>query len=136
MRTHSETFSDYKRLEELLSQIQVIYAETVTSNKITLEKRVINYHQGTKCIEQATEILNQLYRDISEMDFTYMEKNTNQGKLHNMLELLDNSNLKFQELLAVYTELHALKNKINTTSTIINDVQKDVIIEEELEDIM
>lgn len=129
-----ETSNDIKKLEELLLHIRYIYAETTTSEKLSLEKRISNYNQASKSIDLASQLLSKVQSEINSMDLTHVNRTVNQERVNQMIDLLENPKLTLVQSLGVLTDLKQLRTEIPTSTSIVPNVKQDEVLLEEVND--
>jgi hypothetical protein len=130
----SNTATDIKNLNDLLTQINVIYAESKTKSDMSVEKTISNYNQGSKCIDLASQLLSKIQSEINSMDLTHVNNVVHQSKINNMIDILENPKLSLPEALRILTDLKKLRSEVETTTTIISNVKQDEVLLEEVMD--
>lgn len=129
-----ETSNDLKKLEELLLQIRSIYADTATGDKFSLEKRITNYNQGTKCIDIASQLLTKLQQDINSMDLSNVTNSADQKKVNQMVEFLENPKLTLPEALSILRDLKSIRSGAEMNVNVVSNVKQDEVVLEEVAD--
>ena len=116
------------RLVDLIDQITLIYTDYDNNN--TSSKKIISYNKCMVLITEAKKLIEEIKIEVSDVDKNIQPTTKQLNRLNILIELLQISNLNVNELMQIIKELLVMKNNIPTTTTIIDNVEKEVLYDE------
>jgi len=124
---------DYKEseLKNLLLEIQLILIDSGAKG-ISQKEKVDNYKSGSKKIKECIKLLESLKDDVSKINVGENPNVGQQQNMSNILHMIDNSQipgLDLQYLLKIVTTLKTTLTEFNNPPTIINNMEKDIIVD-------
>jgi len=131
--------SNERRLNDIIVEIQKIYLESRETKLVS--KKYENYNIGTKLINEAKELIENLQKEINIMCDTNNNpigstNNSNMqiNRLNEYIDLLSHPNLNFSEVMHIIGELKAINGNLPTKPKINENIEKEVFYVEELVD--
>jgi len=123
-----------KRLNKIMSQIQMIYLDSQNSPKDkNMEKKIENYNKSSLLIGEASNLIDSLQKEISTMDTTNASRPEIE-RANQLVDMLTNSNPRFDEILHIVQQLRSISEGIPNSAKIIDNINNEIIhIEEEIE---
>lgn len=118
-----------KRLNDIMSEIKLIYLECQEKNKVSLQKKYENYNKSVLLINEAKQLIDSLQKEITSLDTSKADKSQvcNANKL---IDLLSVPNLNFAELLDITKELKNICAGLPNMAQVINNVAEEIMYEE------
>jgi hypothetical protein len=123
-----QEMATFKKLKDIMSQIQIIYIES--KQKISIEKKLENYNKANLYINEAEKLLEDLINNIKNLNTTNVDK-SQISKVNHYIELLTSSNPKFDEIYFIVEQLMGIISGVPSTTSIIDNIDQEVTYEEE-----
>lgn len=115
--------SIYKRLQNLLSQINLIYIDS--QKKISLEKKMEIYNKGSALIVEAESLIETIQANLADLG---KNGNTNDfSKINEYADLLSIPNQNFDQVLYIVEKLCELNRALPTTAKIFDNVENELV---------
>lgn len=108
-----ETFD--QKLENLIIQAEILYLDSI--NMAPLEKKIENYRRGMEILNEASQILNEIEYEISNLnsndEIIQIQKI---NEIEKMICLLSLPNLKLSEILHIVKKLKCIYSSLPNTA--------------------
>lgn len=116
-----------KRLSKIISEISLICIDS--QKKLPLEKKLENYTKGNLLIGEATQLLEKMQNEITNIDTNKINK-VNFAKIGELIDLLSTNNPRFDEVVYIVEHLRAISSELPITAQTNDNIDQEVIYEE------
>ena len=119
-----------KTLNDIFQQVSYMYIESKNSN-LTFEKKYEYYSRSAALINEADKIIEELKDQIVKLDSSKINLPSHTTtKIEYFIELLTTNRLKFTEILSIINHLFALFDNIPTKTQIFDNIEKELLLEQ------